>query len=84
MTERYEVAIAGGAPAGSAAAWKAIQSGARVILLDKAEFPRDKPCGDGLTPRAVSYLQKMGLADRMSNPRLRAQLLFWEKTMSGS
>lgn len=30
-------------------------------MLDKAEFPRDKPCGDGLTARAVSYLQKMGL-----------------------
>ncbi len=66
MTQRYDVAIAGGGPAGSAAAWKAVQAGARVILLDKAEFPRDKPCGDGLTPRAVSYLQKMGLADEVA------------------
>jgi menaquinone-9 beta-reductase len=53
---------AGGEPAGSAAAWQAAQTGARVVVLDKAKFPRDKPCGDGLTPRAVSFIQKMGLA----------------------
>ena len=64
--QRYDVAIAGGGPAGSAAAWKAVQTGARVVVLDKAAFPRDKPCGDGLTPRAVSYLQKMGLADEVA------------------
>jgi menaquinone-9 beta-reductase len=63
VTQRYDLAIAGGGPAGSAAGWQAAQTGARVVVLDKAEFPRDKPCGDGLTPRAVSYLQKMGLAD---------------------
>ena len=62
MAQRYDLAITGGGPAGSAAAWQAAQTGARVVLVDKAEFPRDKPCGDGLTPRAVGYLQKMGLA----------------------
>lgn len=66
MAEHYDVAISGGGPAGSAAAWKAVRTGARVILLDKAEFPRDKPCGDGLTPRAVSFMQKMGLADEVA------------------
>lgn len=66
MTQRYDVAVAGGGPAGSAAAWQAAQTGARVIVLDKAEFPRDKPCGDALTPRATSYLQKMGLANELS------------------
>ena len=53
-------------PSGSAAAWQAAQTGAKVVVLDKAEFPRDKPCGDGLTARAVSYLQKMGLADEVA------------------
>ena len=66
MAQRYDLAITGGGPAGSAAAWQAAQTGARVVLLDKAEFPRDKPCGDGLTPRAVGYLQKMGLADEVA------------------
>ena len=66
MTQRYDLVIAGGGPSGSAAAWQAAQTGARVVVLDKAEFPRDKPCGDGLTARAVSYLQKMGLAEEVS------------------
>ena len=66
MTQRYDLVIAGGGPSGSAAAWQAAQTGAKVVVLDKAEFPRDKPCGDGLTARAVSYLQKMGLATEVS------------------
>jgi geranylgeranyl reductase family protein len=66
VTQRFDLAIVGGGPAGSAAAWQAAQAGARVVVLDKAEFPRDKPCGDGLTARAVSYLQKMGLSEEVS------------------
>ena len=66
MTQRYDLVIAGGGPSGSAAAWQAAQTGAKVVVLDKAEFPRDKPCGDGLTARAVSYLQKMGLASEVA------------------
>ncbi len=66
MTQRFDLAIVGGGPAGSAAAWQAVQTGATVVVLDKADFPRDKPCGDGLTARAVSYLQKMGLGDEVS------------------
>ncbi len=66
MTQRYDLVIAGGGPSGSAAARQAAQTGAKVVVLDKAEFPRDKPCGDGLTARAVSYLQKMGLANEVA------------------
>lgn len=66
MTEHFDLVIAGGGPSGSAAAWQAAQMGAKVVVLDKATFPRDKPCGDGLTARAVSYLQKMGLAHEVS------------------
>src|SRR6201997_1455325 len=83
MTQRYDIAVAGGGPAGSAAAWHAAKAGARVVVLDKAEFPRDKPCGDGLTPRAVSYLQKMSLADEIAKfHRLNRATIFspseWE------
>ena len=66
MTQRYDLVIAGGGPAGAAAGWQAAQTGARVLILDKAQFPRDKPCGDGLTPRAVSFIQKMGLATEVA------------------
>ncbi|WP_041782577.1 NAD(P)/FAD-dependent oxidoreductase [Mycolicibacterium chubuense] len=83
MAQRYDVAVAGGGPAGSAAAWQAARSGARVVVFDKAEFPRDKPCGDGLTPRAVSFLQRMGLADDVAGfHRLNRATIFspseWE------
>jgi menaquinone-9 beta-reductase len=66
VTQRFDLAIVGAGPAGSAAAWQAAHAGARVIVLDKAAFPRDKPCGDGLTARAVSYLQMMGLSEEVS------------------
>jgi len=66
VTEKFDLVIAGGGPSGSSAAWQAAQTGAKVVVLDKAVFPRDKPCGDGLTARAVSYLQKMGLADEVA------------------
>lgn len=66
MPQRYDIIVAGGGPAGSAAAWQAAQAGAGVLVLDKATFPRDKPCGDGLTARGVSYLQKMGLAQQVA------------------
>ena len=65
MSERFDLAVVGGGPAGSAAAWQAAQAGANVVVLDKADFPRDKPCGDGLTARAVRYLHRMGLSGEL-------------------
>jgi menaquinone-9 beta-reductase len=59
--QRYDLIIAGGGPAGAAAAWRAASAGARVLVCDKATFPRDKPCGDGLTPRAVRSIGELGL-----------------------
>lgn len=61
----YDVIVVGGGPAGSAAAWKAATSGARVLVCDKARFPRDKPCGDGLTPRAVRSIADLGLENEL-------------------
>ena len=55
--------IVGAGPAGSAAAAWAARRGHEVLVIDAAEFPRDKPCGDGLTPRAVLELQRLGLGD---------------------
>jgi geranylgeranyl reductase family protein len=52
--ERYDVLVVGGGPAGSTAAIRLADGGARVLLVDKARFPRDKPCGGGLTTRAFN------------------------------
>ncbi len=52
MTNSYDAIVAGAGPAGSTAARLLAKSGARVLMLDKASFPRDKPCGGGVTFRA--------------------------------
>ena len=54
--QRYDAIVVGAGPAGSATAIRLARGGAKVLLLDKARFPRDKPCGGGLTGRAVREL----------------------------
>lgn len=56
-----DVIVVGAGPGGSAAAYYLAQAGVDVAILDKATFPRDKICGDGLTPAAVSELALMGI-----------------------
>jgi menaquinone-9 beta-reductase len=53
--------VVGAGPAGSAAATWLARGGCDVLLLDSKDFPRDKPCGDGLTPRAIAELDALGL-----------------------
>jgi len=52
---RYDAVVVGGGPAGSATAWHLAAAGASVLLVDRATFPRDKPCGGGMTTRAVDH-----------------------------
>lgn len=56
-----DVLVVGAGPAGSSAAAWAARAGRDVVLADAAVFPRDKACGDGLTPRAIAELEKLGL-----------------------
>src|SRR3954452_15254645 len=56
-----DVIVVGAGPGGSATAYNLAKHGLSVLLLEKTEFPREKVCGDGLTPRAVKQLVKMGV-----------------------
>jgi len=77
--EHWDVVVVGGGPAGAACAAAARRAGpaARVLVLDRAEFPRDKVCGDGIAPEALDVLAGLGLdADALTDgwasvPRLR-------------
>ncbi|MGY2873218.1 menaquinone-9 beta-reductase [Marmoricola sp. URHA0025 HA25] len=60
---RTDVLVVGAGPAGSAAAAWSARSGRETVLVDAAVFPRDKTCGDGLTPRAIAELDLLGLDD---------------------
>jgi len=59
--EDAAVIVVGAGPAGSAAAFHLASAGVDVLVLEKEEFPREKVCGDGLTPRAVHQLIRMGV-----------------------
>ena len=63
---QHEVIIVGAGPAGSALAYFLAREGRDVLLIDKAGFPRDKTCGDGLTPRALGVLRTMGLLEAVA------------------
>ena len=52
----YDAIVVGAGPAGSVTALRLAREGASVLLLDRARFPRDKPCGGGLTYRAIREL----------------------------
>jgi menaquinone-9 beta-reductase len=61
--EGWDVAIAGAGPSGSLAAYLLARLGHRVLLLDKADFPRDKICGDALIPDSLKALERAELLD---------------------
>src|SRR5947208_16831998 len=72
--ERFDVVVIGAGPAGSTAAYRLATAGASVFLTDKVRFPRDKPCGGGLTTRAVRQLPfsvEPVVEDRITRARCR-------------
>ena len=61
-----DVIVVGAGPGGSVTAMLLARQGWDVLLLDRARFPREKVCGDGLTPRAVHTLQQLGLESHVA------------------
>jgi flavin-dependent dehydrogenase len=60
-----EVIVVGGGPAGSALAFRLARAGCDVLLVDRAAFPRDKPCSEYLSPQAGRLLEDMGVLSRL-------------------
>ena len=56
-----EVVVVGAGPSGATTALLLARRGHRVILIDRARFPRDKACGEGVMPPGVAALRRMGL-----------------------
>jgi len=66
-----DVLVAGGGIAGSAAAMLLARAGMRVELYEREEFPREKPCGEGLMPAGVAVLERLGLAGAVGGTKFR-------------
>ncbi|HZU80686.1 MAG TPA: geranylgeranyl reductase family protein, partial [Acidimicrobiales bacterium] len=66
----HDVLVIGGGPSGSSCAYWLADAGWDVVLVEKKQFPREKTCGDGLTPRAVRQLTDMGLAGALSGAHM--------------
>jgi geranylgeranyl reductase family protein len=75
VTPEYDadVVVVGAGPGGSTAAYHLAQAGLDVIVCEKSAFPREKVCGDGLTPRAVKQLVAMGIDTSPSDGWIRNQ-----------
>jgi geranylgeranyl reductase family protein len=63
---RHDVLVVGGGPAGAATAYWLARAGRDVVVVERKDFPREKTCGDGLTPRAVHQLEEMGLGEALT------------------
>jgi len=70
---QHEVLVVGGGPAGSAAGYWLAEAGRDVVVVERKVFPRDKTCGDGLTPRAVRQLSDMGLEHVLAGAHHRTE-----------
>jgi geranylgeranyl reductase family protein len=70
-SHRYDVLVVGGGPAGAATGYWLAEAGHDVLVVERKTFPREKTCGDGLTPRAVRQLADMGLEDAIARDHHR-------------
>ena len=77
----YDVIIAGGGPAGSSAAIHLAQRQLRVLLVEQKQFPRQKLCGEFISPECFDHFRQLGVADKMlaSNPTSLTETIFYSR-----
>lgn len=63
----YDVVIVGAGPAGSSAAIRLAENGLRVLLVEKKKFPREKLCGEFISPECLTHFKELGVFDRISS-----------------
>jgi geranylgeranyl reductase family protein len=66
LARRCDVLVIGGGPSGAACAYWLAEAGHDVVMVERKHYPREKTCGDGLTPRSVRQLEDMGLASELA------------------
>jgi menaquinone-9 beta-reductase len=71
MRQPWDVVVAGAGPAGSATAALLAEAGARVLLIERAAFPRSKPCAEYLSPEAGRVLDRLGVLDAVARHAAR-------------
>ena len=78
---KYDVIIAGGGPAGSSAAIRLVQQNRRVLLVEQKRFPRQKLCGEFISPECFDHFRQLGVADKMlaSNPTSLTETVFYSR-----
>lgn len=85
MTLDYDLVVIGAGPGGASAAYHAARQGWHVLLADRAEFPRDKVCGDVISPRGVKVLAEMGFTQhelrQAGAQTIDSQRIYQEETL---
>src|SRR3954468_14284206 len=69
MSNSYDIAIVGAGPAGSSAAIRLAMAGKRVVLFEKAKFPREKLCGEFISPECLEHFTELGVLDDIQAAR---------------
>jgi geranylgeranyl reductase family protein len=83
MKERYDAIIVGAGPGGCSAACSLAERGFHVLLVDREVFPREKICGDGIAPRAVHALYRLGLREELQGRFKRTEGIRFYATRGG-
>jgi flavin-dependent dehydrogenase len=84
VAEKFDVVIVGAGPAGSAAAIRLANGGARVLLVERARFPREKLCGEFVSPECIRHFRELGAYELCSedHPRIVSTIFYSQKGRS--